>query len=57
MCLFACLMACKQRIHQQDSHLPNKEMDAVWNMNTIVDRKRWGVGGLADLDSLSCHPL
>jgi len=22
----------------------NKEMDAVWNMNTIVDRKRWGVG-------------
>ncbi|CAJ1382354.1 unnamed protein product [Effrenium voratum] len=22
----------------------NKEMDAVWNLNTIVDRKRWGVG-------------
>eukprot|EP00434_Breviolum_minutum_P000150 symbB.v1.2.000129.t1/scaffold16.1/size461936/3 len=22
----------------------NKEMDAVWNYNTIVDRKRWGVG-------------
>ena len=19
-------------------------MDAVWNLNTIVDRKRWGVG-------------
>ena len=25
----------------------NKEMDAVWNLNTIVDRKRWGVGCLA----------
>ncbi|CAJ1351364.1 unnamed protein product [Effrenium voratum] len=22
----------------------NKDMDAVWNYNTIVDRKRWGVG-------------
>ncbi|CAJ1413729.1 unnamed protein product [Effrenium voratum] len=22
----------------------NKEMDAVWNLNTIVDRKRWGSG-------------
>jgi len=22
----------------------NKEMEAVWNYNTIVDRKRWGVG-------------
>ena len=23
-------------------------MDAVWNLNTIVDRKRWGVGGLSE---------
>ncbi|CAJ1386187.1 unnamed protein product [Effrenium voratum] len=24
----------------------NKEMEAVWNYNTIVDRKRWGVGNV-----------
>ena len=25
---------------------PKKEMEAVWNYKTMVDRKRWGVGNV-----------
>lgn len=55
VCLHVWWLASRGYINKILIYL-NKEMDAVWNMNTIVDRKRWGVGGLTDLDSLSCHP-
>ena len=33
----------------------DKEMEAVWNFNTIVDRKRWGVGNTITSSSYGPH--